>query len=184
MSNETRLTDAAREMGSLEESLASHLATSKAEEARLRGEIQKRAQVLRMSADGIDADKIALAKTVVFVLGEYARGGEDRASVIADAVRQLATGVPIDPCYRDIWQRAFGTKSYDRWHGQRCDSEYGMGPRHGSIIFQVGVNSDVRKTRTQADLTASEIEAAIYYLTNLERVQSAEAAAKAKSEAA
>ena len=167
------LTTAVREMHDLKSALAAHLEASKAEEARLRGEIRHRAEILDMSASGIDLEKVALAKTIVYVRGTYARGGDERASVIADAVKQLATGAPIRAVYGDLWRVAFGTKSYDRWHGQRTDCEYGLGPRHGSIIFQVGLVEGVRNNRTHSDLTPEEIEAAIYYLTNLERVQAA-----------
>jgi len=44
-----------------------------------------------------------------------------------------------------------------------------MGPRHGSIIFEIGLTKEAR----QRDLSAEETDAAIYYLVNLERIQSA-----------
>lgn len=31
-----------------------------------------------------------------------------------------------------------GVKNYASFPDQRCDCEYGMGPRHGSIVFEVG----------------------------------------------
>ena len=72
------------------------------------------------------------------------------------------------------------------WHlanvaSDAADSD-GMGPSHGSIIFAVGLTNAARK-RPYADLAPAEIEAAIYYLTNLARVQAAEADAKAKAAA-
>ena len=177
------LTTAACEMHDLKGALATHIETAKAEENRLRNEIRKRAEVLDLSAQGIDLDKVALAKTIVLVRGTYAKGGDDRASVIADAIKQLATGVPVREHYGDLWRVYFGTKSYDRWYGQRCDREYHYGPRHGSIIFAVEVRGDIRDSRHQSDLSHDEIEAAIYYLANLERVQTAEADARAKAAA-
>lgn len=178
------LTTAARELHELSADLTAHIESAKKEEARLRAEIRQRRSVLELSASGIDLDKVNLAKTIVFVRGTYARGGDDRASVIADAIKQFATGVPPRAVYGDLWSVAFGTKSYDRWYGQRTDCEYGCGPGHGSIIFQVGILDQVRKSRTHADLTPDEIEAVIYFLTNLERVQAAEAIVAQQAEAA
>lgn len=176
------LTTAARELHEFNVALSAHIDAAKREEARLRDEIRARRSVLEMSAAGIDFEKVAIAKTIISVGGTYVNGGDDRASVVADAIRQLATGAPIRQVYGDLWRVRFGTKSYDRWHGQRCDCDYGMGPSHGSIIFAVGLTNAARK-RPYADLTPPEIEAAIYYLTNLARVQAAEADAKAKAAA-
>lgn len=176
------LTTAAKELHGLRTELSQHLDDATKREKHLRGEIQARLNVLESAADGIDHDKVALAKTVLSIRGTYAEGGEDRKSVIADAIKQLSTGEPVRVHYGDLWQYYFGTKSYDRWYGQRSDHPYHMGPGHGSIIFSVELTDRVRKNLTHADLTADEIEAAIYYLMNLERVQAAEQ--KAREQAA
>jgi hypothetical protein len=47
-----------------------------------------------------------------------------------------------------------------------------MGPRHGHIIFSIGLKRDVRNRDPQL-LTDEEREACVYLLTNLEQVQSA-----------
>lgn len=176
------LATAAREMHALRKELGSHLDEAKRREAELREQIRQRANVLASSAEGIDVAKIELAKTIVFVRGTYAKGGDDRASVISDAVKQLSTGEPIRAFYGDLWSHYFGTKSYDRWNGQRSDHQYGYGPGHGSTIFAVGLVEAVRNDRKPTDLTPEEIDAAIYYLINLERVQASEQ--KAREQAA
>lgn len=168
------LTRAAQEMHQLRKDLAEHIDAAKRREADLRNQIRDRANILTSSELGLDLDKIEEAKAVVYVRGEYARAGKDKESVIEDAIKQLATGVPARETYSDLWLTYFGTKDYDAWHGQRSDHNYGYGPRHGSIRFQVGVNSDVRSARKQSELTAEEIEASIYYLTNIQRIQDAE----------
>jgi hypothetical protein len=177
------LTQAAANLATLQNALARHIEAAKQEEARIRAEIQKCRQVLNFSAEGIDFDKVALAKTIINVSGRYASGGTDRASVVSDAIRQLSTGEPIRPYYGDLWRISFGTKNYAHWIGQRSDHEYGCGPRHGSVVFSVGLTRDVRERRNHADLTPDEIEAAIYYLTNLERVQAAEEVARVQAAA-
>ena len=171
----TELTDAAREKHELLADLKRHTEAAAAEEKRIRDEIRKREAVLNMNADGIDHEKVALAKTVIYATN-YEQGGDARASCVADAIKQLSTGRSIRPHYPpygDLWHVYFGTKNYDRWRDQRSDHEYGRGPKHGSMCFEIGVTQDARK-RGQANLSSAEIEAAIYYLVSLERIQKAE----------
>lgn len=142
----------------------------------LRAELTDAENSIRLEADGIDQAKVMLAEHVLSVYGHYARSGEDRASVIEDAITDLlAGGVKLR-------EQAFGTKDYAHWHGQRSDHSYGCGPRHGSLIFQVGfTRSHLENPRP---LTGDEIEAAVYYLRNLERIQAAKAAAHSTAQAA
>ena len=166
------LTETVAELASLKVQLEVFEKGAQVEVARLRSEIAARQTLLNNIEAGLDSDKIALAQTVLNVRGLYAKAGEDRASVIRDATQWLATGNCA--AYRGLDGADFGTKDYDRWHGQRSDHEWGR-PRHGSIIFQVGLKDRKRV------LTADEREAAIYYLLNLERAQAAEQAAKAEA---
>ena len=130
-----------------------------------------------MLGSGLDLEMIDMAERIIAV-SDYEKGGSDRASCIQQAVKQFATGAEESP-WLDLWKVALGTKSYDRWHGQRCDCQYGTGPRHGSIIFQIRVHADVRKNRKQSDLTADEVDACVYYLMNIERIQQARKTAQA-----
>lgn len=172
------LTKAYQELYAHRAALKAHIETAEAEKKRLCAEVEKASLAIQMSEAGIDQDLIAAAKAVITVYGDFSRAGEDRHSVRADAIRQIVTGQPIRETYGDLWRVAFGTKNYDRWSGQRCDCEYGYGPSHGSICFSIGLHPEVRK-REEKTLTADEMEAVIYYLTNLERVQEAERTAKA-----
>jgi len=172
----TTLTEAARSLNEAKAALVEHEKAAAARTAELKQVITDSDAVLRLSADGIDLGKVALAETVVYVSGEYEKAGTDRASCIAAAIKQLATGKADSP-YSDLWCQYLGTKSYDRWNGQRCDCEYGMGPRHGSIIFAIGLTRETLK-RDRTDLSPDEIEAAIYYLTNITRIQSARKSAR------
>lgn len=133
-------------------------------------------RLINLAASDISIDKVALAETVLSIGGLYSKGGQDRASVVADAILQLSTGQPRRPYYGDLWRVRLATKNYDAWSGQRSDCEYGCGPRHGSICFSVGLSRDVRARDHQA-LTPAETEAAIYYLHNLEKIQAAKAQA-------
>lgn len=126
-------------------------------------EIAEATRQRNLLLDGLDAAKIELADHVIYVRGDYERAGQDRAQCREDAIRELLAGggrLRTEYC---------GTKSYDRWHGQWSCHPYGMGPSHGSIIFEIGMQRTVRGR----DLTADEIDAAVYYLRNLERIQAA-----------
>lgn len=142
---------------------------SKAEFFRLNSNFVALQTKLNQLGSGLNADKVALGQSVIFVRGVYAKAGQDRASVIADAVQWLATGK--SNAYRGLDVESYGTKNYDGWAGQRSDHSRGMGPRHGSIVFQVGL------TKQDRVLSVKETEAAIYYLLNLEKVQAAALAA-------
>lgn len=176
------LTRAAREMSDLKVHLKEHRAKAASEEERILAGITECAKVLTAEERGLDLNKISLAETIIFVSGSYDKAGADRQSVIDDAIKSLSTGEPLRPIYGDLWKCYFGTKNYDGWRGQRSDCEYGYGPRHGVTIFKVGVVSDVRKERKQTDLTPKEIEAAIYYLVNIQSIQATNNDAIAKAE--
>ena len=170
---EMTLTEAVRQLDAETKSLANLRDTFKIVEAAALKTIAALERRLKMDEMGIDTHKVLLAEHIVYVT-EYSKGGEERDSARTDAIHWFATHGPERVPYHDLRSQYFGTKSYDRWHGQRSDHSYGMGPRHGSIIFRIELLPEPRK-RT---LTADEIEAAIYYLTNLERIQAAARSAK------
>lgn len=163
----TPLTTAVLHLTALQAALTRHRSIAKEEDARLCREIADFQKSIALASGGLDPDQITLARTVVFVRGAYARGGEGRESVVRDAVKELA-------CGPDLLRRVqFGTKDYDCFSGQRTDCGYGYGPKHGHIVFAVGLTQDAR----ERELTNAETEAAIYLLTRLEAVQNAEAVA-------
>lgn len=120
---------------------------------------------------GLDSSIILHAEHIIYVSGKYAKAGEDRAACREEAIQRILNGGG------EMFNEYSGTKSYDRWHGQHSNHPYGMGPRHGSIIFQIGFTRPVR-AREEKKLTEEEINACVYYLRNIERIQ--EAAEKAK----
>lgn len=156
----------AREVEYLSGRLRDYKKTVKTETEHLEAAISAARTKLQQQISGLDIRKTEIAKTVLYA-GKYANGGDERASVIVDAIKWFATG---QAGYLGLKHEYFGTKSYDRWHGQRCDCEYGHGPRHGNIIFSVGLQKDVRSR----ELTDEEKDAAIYFLMNIEKIQEAE----------
>lgn len=132
-------------------------------------EIAEAKRQRNLLAESIDPVKILLAEHVIYVRGTYEHAGEDRVACLEEAIRELAKGGGL------LRTQYCGTKSYDRWRGQHSNHAYGMGPRHGSIIFEIGLQRPVR----QRDLSTEEVDAAIYYLRNVERIQAAALKARA-----
>lgn len=163
------LTDLIVTIGRLTAEMDASIAEASARHSAMAARIARYKQDLGRASLGLDLDKIAEAETVLAVRGAFAKAGAERESARQDAIKWLAAQAGGDPCSERLNLRAeyFGTKSYDRWHGQREDHAYGYGPRHGSTIFEIGLRNDARKR----DLTPAEVEAAIYYLLNLEAIQ-------------
>lgn len=120
----------------------------------------------------LDSAIILHAEHIIYVRGNYQKAGEDRASCREGAIQQILKGGGT------LFEEYYGTKNYDRWHGQGSNHPYWAGPSHGSIIFEIGLTKPVR-ARTEKTLTEEEINACIYYLRNLEKIQEANALAKA-----
>lgn len=145
--------------------LSGHEKSAAIEKAGLEANIQKCRTKIAQEAVGLNLEAIELAEKFLIV-SKYSSGGDERNSARQDAIKWFATG---QAGYRGLKYEYFGTKSYARWYGQRCDCEYGYGPRHGSIIFKIGLREDARSR----DLTDAEKDAAIYYLMNIEKIQMA-----------
>ncbi len=110
------------------------------------------------SAAGLDDGRIQIAKPLIYRRGWYDGSGEQK-SCVQDFIHWLVTG---ESC-TDPRNEYFGTKNYDRWYSQRSDHPYGMGPRHGSTNFAIGLAREAR----ERDLTDTEREALAYYLENI-----------------
>ena len=166
------LTATIQKIAGLRADLSAHEAEAKTRADAIRAEISELSRSVALGGAMLDQDKIEAARKVMYVRGSYERAGEDRASVIQDAIAFFATGPKP---YKDLRQGYFGTKNYDRWSGQRSDHPYWAGPSHGSICFQIGLTEAARK---RDDFTAEEVEACLYILTRVDAVQKAEATAK------
>ena len=170
MNTYTSITQATAEKIRITNELDDHRNSSKKREEELLLELNKASAAIAVAAEGHDLERIALAESVLRVRGDYAKAGRDRASVISDAITEIATGTKA--CYQSLWSGSLGTKDYAHWHGQRSDHDRGYGPKHGSLIFQISLHESVIKRDDRA-LTDSERDACIYYLMNLERIQAA-----------
>lgn len=137
-----------------EQDLATFESQSKVRLDGLKAELRIAREQETMALGGLDLNRILHAEHVLRI---YGRLGGESASAIEDARKAILAGGGR------LRTEFFGTKNYDRWSGQRCDCSYGYGPSHGYIVFEIGLTSEARKR----DLTAEEIEDALYLLGNV-----------------
>ena len=157
-----KLAELERQRISLNSLIADEIARHNKSLGELKAELAEAIRLIKASADGIDIEVLRLAESVLEVRGAFEKAGDDRTYAVQKAIDDLASGAP------NLKKAYVGTKQYDRWHGQFVECSYGMGPSHGSVIFSIGI----RRSELGRDLTEAEIEAALYYLRNLQRIQS------------
>lgn len=135
----------------------------------------------RLLLAGLDVDRLERARKILFVQGDVNSGrrqgdchqGIARADAVNDARNDL-----VDGCKR-LASRYMGVKNYGGFGDQREDHEYGMGPRHGSTVFSLGLMRDVRDRLNSGDtLSNDELENALYLLASLSVVSKLQTAAE------
>ena len=119
-----------------------------------------------MLANKLDVDTIQRGLTVVEVDGRASTA--ERRKVVAAACNELAQGGgKLSTAY-------LGTKNYEGYVDQSEDHKYGYCPKHGSIVFSVGLKPEFQLRRHPGDLSAEVINAALYVLNNLDAIQDAQ----------
>lgn len=129
----------------------------------------------RLAVDeNIDITKIREAEDVLYIRGNigvlksarsdspHSIGRGDDISAVNQAIQWFACSYKPTH-YNDLNNVFFGCKNYDRWTHQREDCEYGYGPRHGSIVFAIGLRPEWRNK----GLTERQRSCCIYYLEAL-----------------
>lgn len=161
----------------LRDELKGKLETFQQDKKRIEKEVSELNEKEAFYLGGIDPEKIALGRSVIDVSGQLDAcvNGRDSDQVRTGGRQQLVNEAIEDLVNGPVKMRTeyFGMKNYSGFGDQRSDHSYYMGPRHGSIVFSVGLKT----SRLKDDFTTEEIEAAIYYLRNLKEVQSAKQAA-------
>jgi hypothetical protein len=110
-----------------------------------------------------DPERIQRGEQVIVVRGRERLYGEWERVVDA-AVSDLLAGAVV------LRHSFFATKDYDRWSGQFVgDTAYGMGPRHGNIVFEVALTAELRTRNGHEarELSREEITDAVYVLERL-----------------
>lgn len=141
---------------------------------------EARKRVGLCSAD-IDPDRVDRAEKVIHIRGKLSEdcresgthGSGERwttPTALEAAIDQLARGNEGN----GLMKSYEGCKRYSGFH-QRCNNEYGYGPKHGSIVFAIELTKDVRSA---GELSDSQREDALWYLSNLPKIMAARAVAK------
>ncbi len=108
----------------------------------------------------LDIDKINLGEHVLSVQMHEAIQGDD-PECIDETISELANNAG-----ERLFAARNSTKDYDRWSHQGCGwMGYFCGPRHGSVVFSIGISRPLREN--PRPLTKDEIDAAIYLLEML-----------------
>jgi len=105
-----------------------------------------------MILKGIDSNKTKIAETILNVYGlekEFDKSCTERA------IKGIASNDG------KIQEEYYGVKDYESFTHQTEDHRYGFGPRHGSIVFSIGL-----KKRPHV-FTDEELECCLYYLNLL-----------------
>jgi hypothetical protein len=119
--------------------------------------------------NGLDMSRIDSAKKFIAIRGWLSKGhktkfySDSREAAVENAKTDLIAG-----CKR-MRSEYFGVKNYDGFGDQGHNASYGMGPRHGSIVFSIGLTSEGRTT----ELTVDNIEDCLYYLSVLAKYEEA-----------
>lgn len=126
----------------------------------LEGELEIVEAERKHALAGTDPDTLRLAQHVVYVRGRL----EDNYNqwVVDTAVSDIAAGAPR------LATEYIGVKNYAQFRHQDCSGPYHTGPKHGTVVFSVGLTEKARKRLADGgELTAEEKDAAIKYLSNL-----------------
>ena len=136
----------------------------KKELSELDSKIEKLRKLNGVAVAGFDLSKVSMAESLVRVSGSP--DSPERGRAVSRAVKKVACE-PI-PMRRQY----VGVKQCSGFGDQGCDCEYGMGPRHGHIVFRI------ESLKRKDEWSEIERDAAIYYLSNISKIH------KAKQEAA
>lgn len=134
-------------------------------EKQLKDEIEELKRHEGLEQNNIDLDKVKLAESVILVQGNPYGETSDvtkfkRKPIVEHAIIDIANGCPY------LKRQFYGNKRYEGFY-QRTDCDYGMGPRHGSIVDRIEL-----KVRDR-ELTDDEKDACIYYLKNYQKIKQA-----------
>ena len=133
------------------------------EKALLSDKLKKTNEAISLLADGVDYDRVLLALDIIEVRGECSdKNKKHLASIV---MSDLSSG-----CEK-LKKQFFGYKVYSGFGEQRSDHGYGYGPRHGSIVFHIGLK------KPREELTPEQIEDCIYLLCNIDSLEKATKAA-------
>jgi hypothetical protein len=135
--------------------------------------MEARAEILRRQGEleaarahalaGTDAETLEIARGMIEIRGQVENLTQQ---IVVDAVEDIAGGCML------LRREYFGRKFYASFD-QREDHRYGQGPKHGTIVFGIGLTKNARTMIEKWDgivggKDGETTQAMIRYLLNLE----------------
>ena len=117
---------------------------------------------------GATLDIVRIAENFLDVYNPANASVGEGGRALGCAIQDLALGAP------KLRRDRVATKNYDRWRGQYIGwIDYWMGPRHGNIIFAIGLKEEYRDHPPNGvlrkELTQEPLDAGIAYLHALRK---------------
>lgn len=107
-----------------------------------------------MGLNNFNLTKISIAETILEFGNGFKRKNND---VIKKAINDVVNNFEL------MRKEYFGIKDYSGFVNQEIRCQYGYGPKHGYVVFSIGIKRNVR----QKEFTDEEKDACIYYLNHL-----------------
>lgn len=134
----------------------------KAECKKLDAEIQELLRLEAVGQSGAELDKVQIAEEILNIQGDPFGVVDGGSAAIAD----LAV-IDVAEDFIKMRNQYFGNKKYSGYY-QRCNCEYGMGPKHGTIVDRIELKD------TEREYTDEEKDACIYYIKNYKEISNLE----------
>lgn len=130
---------------------------------------------------GIDVARTERARGIVKIIGDISKSrtawnanqaSNNQSIMRHDLAREASEDVAAG-CAK-IHHRYFGVKNYSHFGDQREDHQYGYGPKHGHIVFAIGLTNEARERLDKGEkLSPQETEDALYLIASLPRIAEA-----------
>lgn len=130
-------------------------------------EVSKLDTIIKRTLMGLDTEKVALAETIIAVAPTVSNKSDYDSSEMRKVINSAIHDFLANDA-NELRRGYFGLKRYSHFGLQRSDHAYNMGPRHGNIVFSIGLNTEV----LDKQFTPEEVEAVLYYLTHCHLVLS------------
>ena len=104
----------------------------------------------------VDLERIKNGIEFINVNGIISEQYPKRIKLIEEAINDVQTG------FNHLKKEYYGIKNYGQFGDQRADCSYGMGPTHGSIVFEIELTSKARKNIE--DINTDDVYNIVYTL--------------------
>ena len=146
-----KLLELEREMSELQKQKQAVEAEYKKQLSVLQNRIMYVESKIQAETEGIDTNIIEKAKEVFyFENAKSIEGGETSAALLS-----LKKDIVNDDCAL-LREQYIGCKNYDGFYKQSISCAYGMGPRHGYVVWSIGIqdrgNAEVKNEHKEAML--------------------------------